>query len=604
MVDRRWIPAAMIVTSCAAVGAAIGARQTPDSSSVGAAVVAPTEAAVASDGTWELGPFVVDAATTVDSAGGDVVVAAGALAGMTLSIPAGALPDATGVSIEHADIVGQTWGAAIQPVTPAIRVEMGGAYAADVVTVTVPVALAADELAMGFYVDANGALEGVPVVAGDRTSVRIATRHFSTWFLSKYDPRQLPTEIYTGYQMARDNWNFVNYGSAVAPGGICAGMTLSSAWYFLEQYRDRQDAAPLYGQYDYPHGATTPGFQWDDAHAYRFASMVQYDYVHFAGAWAKSFLDARYASKDRWQFEAFRYSMYVTGEPQLVALANRTGGGHAVLAYAVTLGQQSVAGGFHAGGNVWIADPNFPRQLNSIVFDDVTAKFQPYSTALSAGSSADDFPYIAYGAKTAFVDWAQIGQRFQEMNDGTIGNGVFPAILVWQLVLDPVTGKRVWVQTATPVAEADGSVTLLITVPGRPTGDLVLGEIFEVPAATRLASSLAVTKDAVGNASVSRAIRVVPGAANHTYKLIVWVQSGVDAAGNADLAWVDAVPLDVMAAPAATTTTAIATTVATTVAPTAPPTTAVPATTYPCPAQCPPGIAGVECSLHCGSISP
>lgn len=560
-------------------------------------------------GNWTVGPYVLDASTTIGSAGGVLQVAEGELAGLTLTVPSGALADGTTATVEHASILAHTWGTAVRPVTPAIRIEIGSEYAERLLTVSVPLDLSAGELAMGLYVADDGTLEGMPLAGGDQRMLDVSTRHFSTWFVSKYLPSELPDEIYTGYQMARDNWQFVNNGSFVEPGGICAGMVLSSAWYYLEQFKGVEGAAPLYNQFDYPHGPSTTGFQLDDAHAYRFASMVQADMSGWTGDWATSFREARYTAAQNWQFHAFRYAMYLTGEPQYVTMANWSRGGHAVLAYGATMGerlvQQANSSVWHAGGELWIADPNYPRQLNSITFDAETNEFVPYSTALRADGDPDAFPYIGYGAKSAFANWPQIAMRYSQMLDGTIGAGMFPSVIVYQWIVDPATGAGNWYPTSNPVADPDGTVTLGFTVTGLQVGARIEAFVFEPAATAYLDDSKATAVDSSGTGTVTKVAVVSPGLAGHTYKVVVMAEAPADAQGTLEMSWVDAIPLEVAAAPPPTTVATVPPTDAPTVPPTVPttPPPQVPTTLYPCPEQCPPGILGVECSLHCGSIS-
>jgi len=142
MAASKWMHGVVVVAFGAGAGAMVGSQQDPGMSTP--AVVARVE------GNWELGPYVTDVSTTVNSAGGEVVVASGELTGMRLDFPEGAAADGTEVTIEHAQILGQTWGPIIDPATPAIRVTVGdGSYLEDAVTVSVPVTLTVGQMAIG-----------------------------------------------------------------------------------------------------------------------------------------------------------------------------------------------------------------------------------------------------------------------------------------------------------------------------------------------------------------------------------------------------------------------------------------------------------------------
>lgn len=603
MLTSRWIAGVAIVAVGAAAGVAVGRRQGPPTTASGAAPAAGVT------GDWELGEFTVDADTTIGAAGGEITIAEGDLAGLRLSVPDAAVPDDTPVTIEHAPIVSHTWGAAVEPATPAIRIEIGdGSYADDTMTVSVPVDLADGRFALGLYVDGQGGLEGIPTAPDASGSVEVLTRHFSDWFISSFDPTSLPDKIFTGYQVARDNWQFVNRGSYTSPNGICAGMAVSSMWYFVEKYKDNDGAPPLFKQFDYPDGIATPNFGLDDADAIRFASMV-----HLDGNWARSkrdtstgvewigsptswdwFRELRYGGHDRWQFEAFRYAMYLTGEPQYVTMGRTTGkGGHAIVGYGVSLGTiYDDDGNSMAGGDLWVADPNAPYSLRSIRYDSTKQQFLAYSGRLNATTDPHAFDAIGFAGKTAMFNWSLIGSRYEEMLAGTVGAGVFPTATMQQWVIDPVTGDGNWVTTNSPIPDANGQVTLAFTIPGNMTTRVL---IFEDGA-------VAYTADDVQTPSIDQPATLSPGAGGHVYKLMVLAE----AKGN--LKFVDAYPLTVSPTPTTTTTTTTTTLAPPSTTLAAPVTTLPPlppATDPPSPydcTACPDGVGGLECRLHCESI--
>ena len=89
----KWVRGAMVIALGAGLGAAAGTQQKAETS----------EAAIATrvEGDWELGPYVTDVSTTVGSAGGDVAVTSGELAGLRMEFPAGAAADGTTVTIRR-----------------------------------------------------------------------------------------------------------------------------------------------------------------------------------------------------------------------------------------------------------------------------------------------------------------------------------------------------------------------------------------------------------------------------------------------------------------------------------------------------------------------
>ncbi|GAB1371795.1 hypothetical protein MASR1M45_18570 [Candidatus Kapaibacterium sp.] len=100
----------------------------------------------------------------------------------------------------------------------------------------------------------------MPLDSYDQTSVTVLTRHFSTSkltagsIISKDAPVLQSDEAYTkmlvssmreslikqtpvissGFRLGVDDWEFVNRGSYISPGGHCAGQTMGALWYYYE----------------------------------------------------------------------------------------------------------------------------------------------------------------------------------------------------------------------------------------------------------------------------------------------------------------------------------------------------------------------------------
>ena len=608
----RWSHAAVVVLVGAGVGAIVGSQQ----------VVPPDQVVVVEGltGDWTLGDYQLDTTAMIGAAGGEVMVSDGVLAGLRVEVPAAAVAADTTVVVEHAEIVSQTWGAMVHPVTPAIRVTVGdGANTAAAMTVTVPVDLRDGQFALGLFVHEGGVLEGIPLASGDASRLTLATQHFSEWFVSAFDPTSLPAQIMTGFTPGRDNWQFTNHGSWTSPGGICAGMSTSSMWYYLEVFRPLDGVAPpLYNWFDYPHGTRTKGFTDDDAHAIRFASMVQADghwdsglvnnvYATDATVW-DFYRDARDAAAAAWHYQAFRYSMFVSGEPQLMLLSKAPRkGGHAVVAYGVTNGLISVGGSTGSGGQVWISDPNHPTHGDVVTFDAGSQAFVPYQAALQASGTVEGYGFVGYAAKSALFDWNQIGVRYSQAVDGSIGSAVFPELVVYQTETDPVSGAVSVVRTTSPTVDATGRITLDFTVAPAEVGMGTWVRVYDEGGTRPIAEAVSYATAVSGGADVDRSATFTPGLEGGTYKLVVMVGRSWGNPAQTTYEFLDAVPLVVGPAPAATTTTpTVVPTVPPTVPPTTPAPTTVPATTVPtvsdCLASCPPGVAGLQCRLQCEAI--
>lgn len=367
---------------------------------------------------WASGEPVSIASQSIGAAGGVVTVSdpGGPLDGMTIDVPAGAMPGSTRFDIDYTPIAG-TIAPNVDPLTPLITVDNGGGFVGDAMTVTIPVTVPAGYFAMGFFVDENGKLEGMPLVAETPASITVATAHFSSFFIAMIADSLLTGTIDTGFRPMTDDWQFANRGSYIAPRGHCAGQALTAMWYYLE--RTQQGTSTLWNRFDNNGDApATPDLWQDDSLGYRLASVVQLI------DWSNLVLQTLFsvgAADDPLNWNAFLYAMLITGEPQYVAIYNRTvGGGHAMIVYKADADT----------GTLYIADPNYPGN-SSRKIQYANGAFSPYNsgankTEIDAGKGKA-YEEIRYYAKTALVDWSEIAARWDEFDAATIGDGTFPA---------------------------------------------------------------------------------------------------------------------------------------------------------------------------------
>ncbi len=343
--------------------------------------------------------------------------------GLKIDVPAGAWPGAT-LQITAQPITSSDFGDLVTPISPLYTISGAEGLAPLPVTLKIPAVIPDDSFAMGFFYDGAGHLEGMPLLAEDGTSVTIATEHFSSFFLSLVKKALLPATIDSGFRPGVDDWQFTNYGSFIARNGHCAGQVLTEAWYYIER-RLKEGASPLYGLFDNNGSEKTPSLWQDDSDGYRLASVAhgQYQAYTQSGADTSKLDDFFYSWRglgfDALQYDAFRYSIAVTGEPQLVSLSDaQNGNGHVMLAYRV------------ARSAIFVADPNYPAAWRLIPFDGTSGKFGTYSSGASAISIAQgeevSYTNFVYKAKSALVDWSTLAAAWAAFDAGTIGNGVFP----------------------------------------------------------------------------------------------------------------------------------------------------------------------------------
>lgn len=155
----------------------------------------------------------------------------------------------------------------------------------------------------------------------------------------------------------------------------------------------------------------------DDSYGYRFASVVwkEMDWASLGRSLTEDFI----ANVDADTWRLFAYSMQLTHQPQMTEIWDTSpgGGGHAMIVYGIF------------GGNLYVADPNFPGNTTRMIeFADDTF------TAYNSADNADDiaagkftlFDRITYVAKDSLSEWSQIAKHWAEVKNGTIGNDVFP----------------------------------------------------------------------------------------------------------------------------------------------------------------------------------
>jgi hypothetical protein len=399
----------------------------------------------------EIGPTVDISSTLIGATGGSIKVSKPGtpVDAMEILVPANSFTSSQTFKVSYSEIQSHHLGANFNPISPMISIACDGGYSATPMQVTVPIKLPEGHFAMGyFYDEATGKLEGLPVLKLSSTSITVCTRHFMSaarlksasgnlkgasnasvnMIISSISESVLKSQtiINSGFTIGSDDWEFLNYGSYLAPPGHCAGQSITSLWYYYEKKLNGE--ANLFHRFDLLNQKTNPSFMWqDNPLGYRFASTIQEDF-NFSD-WItrlqlQSFLPGLV-------FKSFAASILVTGEPQFVLLRNSAGlGGHAMIVYKVNFNE----------GKLYIADPNYPNNrtdkgIESIrTIDYVGGILNPYETGLEAGDKSVTMDQIGYFGKTAYIEWPQIGKRYSELLNNTIGTitpNTFPPYTIW-----------------------------------------------------------------------------------------------------------------------------------------------------------------------------
>jgi hypothetical protein len=455
--------AAVVVLGGGALG--IGILKLPGSPQSGAASPSvepppPVDSlATAVHGTLTLGEVAAVKSISLGADGASDTVAAPGESwnGLQIDIPAGSWSGAT-LKMTAQPITASSFGSLVTPITPLYTVSGAEGMAPEPVTLKIPAAIPDDSFAMGFYYDASGHLEGMPLLDEDATSFTVATQHFSSFFGSLIKKALLPATIDSGFRPGVDDWEFTNWGSSIE-GGHCMGMVVTEAWYYLERHL-KDGAARLHGLYDNNGGEKTPDLWQDDSDAYRLGGVAQHQ---MSATWmntgAGAFLSkAGGAGLDVLQYNAIRYAIEVTSEPQLIFLWDAQGGNaHAILAYRV------------APSTVFVADPNYPSGLKFIPFDSDAGKFGTFESgenwrAIQEGRKTTYTRFI-YAAKTALVDWSMVAADWASLDAGTVGDDVFPHYVLETVSGQDENGDDVWVPLVDGYRTANPTLMIRLSDP-------------------------------------------------------------------------------------------------------------------------------------------
>ena len=122
----------------------------------------------------------------------------------------------------------------------------GGVEAKEFLELHLPRQIGEGHFAMLFTYDPEtDALDALPLIQHDQDGLTALTTHFSKILGIEVNTAELDAlKIQTGFKQGRNNWQFANYGSFIAPGGHCAGQSLMAMDYFM-----RYKGAPLFGRY-------------------------------------------------------------------------------------------------------------------------------------------------------------------------------------------------------------------------------------------------------------------------------------------------------------------------------------------------------------------
>ncbi|MCX7773124.1 MAG: zinc ribbon domain-containing protein, partial [Clostridia bacterium] len=380
------------------------------------------------DGALEItlgNPKELDSSTIGEDGGAAVVSDKGSkLDGLSIKVPAGAYESDTTFTISEIPLK-TDFGDSFKPLTPLIRVENGGMLANGFMELFVPCKVPEGSEPTAWYVDeSTGEIEAIPVLDVTDEGVTLSVRHFSDILVGAEKIADLKNlgVVGTDFSPGVDDWKFTNRGSAYAPGGHCAGQTLSAMWYYMF----RKSGGSLYGKFDNygwkDYGFETPSIWQDDVMGYRLATTVQ-ETLDWSDQEYKDFMNSSKRSP-RGTYYAFVNIMNRTKRPQFVGILRKkpdgSYGGHALIAYKIDT----------ENSRIYVADPNYPGDTERYIeYDDSTGSFKPYSAAPNrdAADAGDYYSYteILFIGISSFMDLDKLNGCFKDFDNRTVGNSLW-----------------------------------------------------------------------------------------------------------------------------------------------------------------------------------
>ncbi|MDR2451923.1 MAG: hypothetical protein LBE85_09215, partial [Candidatus Accumulibacter sp.] len=330
------------------------------------------------------------------------------LDGVSVSFPAGALPEATTVSIGY-DNGTLTPPEGVEFAGPArtLVVHVEGVTNFDqMVEITVPYEGNADVVPTPFYVDDTGRLHAVLVKSVDteRKTVSFLTAHASP-FLTASRVKNDDPPVDTKFRPSADGFQIFNYGGSITnTRGECYGMSMFAEWYYVEK---KQTNGSFFPKYMNKVGKNVDGkeLSGQDVIATRSHTAIGQSFVLF------DYYEPVLRTTDQYRWDSIVGVLRTNRRPVVIALTQYSPGSlyaeitqslgkkHAVLAYGVD----------EAKGELFIYDPNAPNDdTKKIEYDVQNKKFYIYNNEYTwfylSGSGTSNPYYMNERFENIFQD--------------------------------------------------------------------------------------------------------------------------------------------------------------------------------------------------------
>jgi hypothetical protein len=370
------------------------------------------------------------ATQTVPTSGGTITVnrPGDPLDGIMIEVLDGTYSSPTTFAISYQPILEHSLPDGFEPVSPLIEIDNGGELADEPMGVTFPADLPEGYFGMAFFYNKEtGALEGIPPLGQDSTTLTVMTRHFSPVLVTRIPIDKLNgVQKDTGFVPGVDTWQIKNWGSFISGGGNCSGMSLSAMWYYV--HGKKINGEPLHGKYDAWALGTelkTPDFDLDDDSAIKLCSVVQKDLKadhHFDNLLNRYTWGTEVMEGDSLAFYSIAASLkaYDKEPVYLSVVSTADDRAHALVCYRID------------NYTLYVVDPNDPANRDRrIVYTPgptlAEGRLGPYKSAQSIWeillNRQTTYDKIYFRGRTSIHNMVEIGKLWSDMESGTIGRG-------------------------------------------------------------------------------------------------------------------------------------------------------------------------------------
>ncbi|MFA5258121.1 MAG: hypothetical protein WC360_08220, partial [Opitutales bacterium] len=281
--------------------------------------------------------------------------------GVTIDIPAGALPADTDLTISSVDAVIDTASGEVSG--RVIGIESSGVTTFDQpLTITIPFDPTAGYIPIPYYIGPDGLLVPCQIVSIDEVNGTMTFQTFHASIFTDVLAYVIDTifPVYGGrnildYTPDINGFQILNTGSIYNPGGECFGISAFAQWYYRTGhgtlYTSYMDDIPLSG------GATTKGQNIIATRAH--TSVARYWNQYLPG------IMPQYNLSDGQIYISIKNYIDNQATPAILYL-NSPGAAHAVLAYG------------YDHGDISINDPNHPGVMQPMAFNVLSSSFDDY----------------------------------------------------------------------------------------------------------------------------------------------------------------------------------------------------------------------------------